>query len=141
MSNLSAGVAVAQLASLQDRVRKKRRIFSGYQQRLGNLDGVTFMPEAEWAESTRWLTVITLHPQRTGTDPETVRLALEEENIESRPVWKPLHQQPVFRGIPFFATGCADRIYEQGLCLPSGTALTESDLDRISDIVRDQIQP
>jgi dTDP-4-amino-4,6-dideoxygalactose transaminase len=140
LSNLNAAVAVAQLGSLRDRVRQKRAIHDGYVKRLGDLPGVSFMPEAAWNIPTHWLTVLVLDPVQSGTDPETVRRGLEEENIESRPVWKPLHQQPVFSGVPFFGTGCADELYRNGLCLPSGTALTDADLDRIAALVRQQIQ-
>lgn len=135
MGNLTAAVAVAQLQSLPERVQRRREIFSRYHQNLGDLPGVTFMPEASWNTASRWLTVLRIDSRVAGVDPESVRLALEAENIESRPMWKPLHQQPVFRGIRMFGSGVADVLFEEGLCLPSGTALTDPDLDRISGII------
>jgi dTDP-4-amino-4,6-dideoxygalactose transaminase len=135
MSNLTAAVALAQLSSLEERVKRRREIYQEYRRRLGDLPGVAFMPEAAWNEATRWLTVMRVDSRVAGVDPEAIRLALEEENIESRPVWKPLHLQPVFRGIRFFGDGTSDHMYEEGLCLPSGSALTEADVERIAGIV------
>ncbi len=134
LSNLLAGVAVAQLESLQDRVRKRRAIFEGYRERLGAIDGISFMPEAGWNEATRWLSVIRIHSQTYGRDREQVRLALEAENIESRPIWKPLHRQPALQHLRCYGGEHSDLLFEEGLCLPSGSALTDSDLDRICSL-------
>jgi len=136
LSNLNAAVAVAQLESLTDRVRRKREVFQGYRARLDGLPGVTFMPEAEWNAATRWLTVLCVDPATAGVDREHIRLALEAEDIESRPVWKPLHLQPVFRGVRTYGGAISEGIFERGLCLPSGTALAESDLDRVCETIR-----
>lgn len=136
MSNLLAAVAMAQLETLQDRVEKRRTIFNGYRKRLGDVDGITFMPEAEWNTPTHWLSAIRIDPLHFGADRERIRLALEAENIESRPVWKPLHLQPVLQSLRSFGGQAAEVIFSEGLCLPSGSALTESDLDRICDIIR-----
>ena len=94
------------------------------------------MPEAPWGRATRWLTVITLDPGAFGTDREAVRLALEAENIEARPVWKPMHLQPVFAGCPVVGGAVAEALFCDGLCLPSGTAMTDDDLDRVVSVIR-----
>ncbi len=97
MSNILAAIGIGQLKVLDERVAKKREIFSYYQEALKDIPGIEFMPEASYGKSNRWLTVILINPDEFGADRETVRLALEEENIESRPVWKPMHLQPVFQ--------------------------------------------
>jgi len=96
MSNVLAAIGRGQLKVLDERVRRKREIFDYYQNALGDLPGIEFMPEPEWSRSNRWLTVILFTPEEFGAGRETVRLALEAENIEARPVWKPMHLQPVF---------------------------------------------
>jgi dTDP-4-amino-4,6-dideoxygalactose transaminase len=139
MSNLLAAVGRGQLEVLEDRVLRRREIFDGYRQRLAGLPGVSFMPEAPGYRSNRWLTVALIDPAEFGMDTHAVREALEAENIEARPVWKPMHLQPVFRGRAFWKTGreaISDRLFACGLCLPSGTAMTEADLDRVCQIVR-----
>jgi len=136
LSNLLAGVAMAQLGVLDERVRQKRAIFAAYQARLGDLPGLGFMPEAAWNQCTRWLTVLRIHEETTGLCPEDIRLALEAEDIESRPVWKPLHQQPVFQGIRTYGGAVADAIYREGLCLPSGSAMGEAEIDRVCGIIK-----
>lgn len=110
MSNILAAIGIGQLKALDERVAKKREIFSYYQEALKDIPGIEFMPEASYGESNRWLTVVLINSDEFGTDRETVRAALEEENIESRPVWKPMHLQPVFelaadtrRNTPFFS--------------------------------------
>lgn len=135
MSNLLAAVGLGQLEVLEERVAARRRIFDGYVRRLGGLPGISFMPEAPRGRSNRWLTVMQIDRAAAGVSPETLRLALEAENIESRPVWKPMHLQPVFEGCEVAGGEVAARLFENGLCLPSGTALRESDLDRIASIV------
>ncbi len=99
MSNIVAAIGVAQLKTLRSRVRRRREIFEYYRQQLSGLPGIAFMPEAPYGRSNRWLTVITIDPEQFGVDREYIRMALEEENIESRPVWKPMHLQPVFHVI------------------------------------------
>jgi dTDP-4-amino-4,6-dideoxygalactose transaminase len=153
MSNILAAIGRGQLRVLDERVKAKRRIFDYYKNALQDIPGIEFMPEASYGKSNRWLTVILISPERFGADRETVRLTLEAENIESRPVWKPMHLQPVFRignsesGIrknlketyPARAVGgeIAEDLFERGLCLPSGTAMTDEDTDRvISAILR-----
>jgi pyridoxal phosphate-dependent aminotransferase EpsN len=136
LSNLLAAVGRAQLAVLGDRVASRRRNCERYRELLGDLPGVSFMPEAAYGEGTRWLTVITVDPAELGIDREALRLALEQENIEARPVWKPMHLQPVFRGRRVIGGAVAEHLFDRGLCLPSGSALTEGDLERIAGVVR-----
>jgi dTDP-4-amino-4,6-dideoxygalactose transaminase len=135
MSNILAGIGRGQLSVLAQRVEQKRRIFQYYHDRLGILAGIRFMPEAIWGQHTRWLTVMTVNATSFGVDYETIRLALERENIESRPVWKPMHLQPVYRGCEFIGNGLSEALFNTGLCLPSGTALEPSDLERIIEII------
>ncbi|MCK4527525.1 DegT/DnrJ/EryC1/StrS family aminotransferase [candidate division WOR-3 bacterium] len=178
MSNILAPIGRGQLKVLDERVKRKREIFDYYREALGNVPGIEFMPEASYGKSNRWLTVILITPEEFGADRETVRLALEEENIEARPVWKPMHLQPVFdiktrteeklaadthrltqtfslrtsqrknsyrfagkiQNKPYKARmvggQVAEDLFERGLCLPSGTAMTEEDLDRVVKVIR-----
>ncbi len=137
LSNLLAAVGRGQLRHLQDRVAARRRINAFYRERLGDLAGLRFMPEEDYGRATFWLTCLTIDPQESGgVDREKVRLALEAEDIEARPVWKPMHLQPLYRGCRVFGGQVAERLFETGLCLPSGSALTEHELERISFIVR-----
>ncbi len=136
LSNVLAGIGRAQLRALPDRVRARRANFDAYRAALGDLPGIAFMPEAEWGTHTRWLTTLTIDPTSFGTDRETVRRALEAENIEARPVWKPMHLQPVFSGCEHVGGAVAERLFERGLCLPSGSSLERRDLDRVVGIVR-----
>lgn len=135
LSNLLAAVGRGQLAVLDERVAAKRHIFDVYRAALGDLPGIDFMPEAPWGRASRWLTCITVDPDRFGIDREALRLALEAENIEARPVWKPMHLQPVFRDCEAVGGQVAQVLFERGLCLPSGTALTEGDLARVVDAI------
>ena len=136
LSNLLAAVGRAQLRTLEMRVQKRRRIFEQYRLRLQHLPGVEFMPEAPWGRCTRWLSVILIDPEAFGATPETVRLALEAENIESRPIWKPLHLQPVFAGCETVGGAVAEDLFRRGLCLPSGTGMTEADIERVVEVVQ-----
>jgi dTDP-4-amino-4,6-dideoxygalactose transaminase len=136
MSNILAAIGRGQLRVLDERVKAKRRIFQQYQQLLGGLPGITFMPEAPTGQSNRWLTVILIDAAEFGATSEQVRLALEAENIESRPVWKPMHLQPVFRNCRVRGGSVSERLFQLGLCLPSGTAMTDLDIERTADLVR-----
>lgn len=149
MSNILAAIGRGQLRVLDERVKRKREIFQYYHEALSGIPGIDFMPEPEWSKSTRWLTVILITPEAFGADREAVRVALEAKNIESRPVWKPMHLQPVFdtgdpsieklkqpsakKRYPCRAVGgsVAEDLFNRGLCLPSGTAMTNTELDRI----------
>ncbi|MFZ2517269.1 MAG: DegT/DnrJ/EryC1/StrS family aminotransferase, partial [Anaerolineae bacterium] len=113
-----------------------REICETYRQALGDLPGIAFMPEAPWGRATRWLTVITVDPAKFGADREAIRLALEDEAIEARPLWKPMHLQPVFAGCEVVGGAVAEALFRDGLCLPSGTALTDTELERIVSVIR-----
>lgn len=136
MSNILAAIGRGQLRVLDERVASKRRIFVEYQELLGDLPGITFMPESPRGRSNRWLTVILIDPAKFGSTSEDVRVALEAENIESRPLWKPMHLQPVFQGCRIRGGGVSEHLFRYGLCLPSGTAMTTSDMERVTAIVR-----
>ena len=136
MSNLLAAVGRTQLASLEERVEARRRVFDRYRERLGDLPGLDFMPEASYGCATRWLTCILVDQARACTNREAIRLALEEENVESRPLWKPMHLQPVFAEAPRRGGTVAERLFRDGLCLPSGSGLSPEDQERVCTRVR-----
>jgi pyridoxal phosphate-dependent aminotransferase EpsN len=142
MSNILAGIGRAQLKLLPDRVEKRRAIFGKYSGALSGIPGVSFMPEPEWSRSNRWLTAMTIDPSVTGTTNMRVMEALSRENIESRPVWKPMHLQPVFDGVKYFPHEGRDvsaRLFENGICLPSGSNMSEDDQATVIDIVRREL--
>ncbi|GHV08075.1 hypothetical protein AGMMS50229_15910 [Campylobacterota bacterium] len=128
MSNIVAGIGRGQMQVLADRIRRRREIFEYYKQALGDLP-INFMPELSGTTGSRWLTTLTIEDRRIA--PETVRLALENENIESRALWKPMHLQPVFVKAKSVIGGVSEALFERGVCLPSGTAMTDNDLARI----------
>lgn len=136
LSNVLAGIGRGQLRVLADRVNARRANCSAYQKGFADLAGIAFMPEAAWNRCTRWLTCILVDPHAFGVDRETVRLALEAENIEARPVWKPMHLQPVFRACESFGGEVAEDLFDRGLCLPSGSNLTSPEVERVIEIVR-----
>ncbi|WPB85054.1 DegT/DnrJ/EryC1/StrS family aminotransferase [Sediminicoccus rosea] len=136
MSSLLAAVGRAQLPSLAERVTTRRAIFARYAKALAGLAGLTFMPEPAWAHSSRWLTAMLVDPRAFGTDRETLRRALAEEGIESRPVWKPLHLQPAFRDAPVVGGRVAAALFEEGLCLPSGSGMSPADQARVIGVIR-----
>lgn len=135
LSNVLAAIGLAQLEVLDDRVRARERIFRHYQQRLGSLPGIRFMPQADYGRPNFWLSVIRIDPRQFGASCEDVRLALERENIESRRVWVPLHRQPVFAYCRYRGGTVADEIFADALCLPSGSALSGADLERITGCI------
>ena len=136
MSNVLAGIGLAQLERLPERVRTRREIFRRYREALAGLPGLEFMPNAPTGEANRWLTVCLVTPEHFGADREALRRALEAENIESRPVWKPMHRQPVFRRARVFGGQVAEDLFRRGLCLPSGTALDARQQQRVVDTVK-----
>jgi dTDP-4-amino-4,6-dideoxygalactose transaminase len=136
LSNVLAAIGRGQLATLTERVAIRRRIFDRYVDGLADLPGVEFMPEADYGRSNRWLTCLTIAPSLFGVDREAVRLALEAANIEARPVWKPMHLQPVFSGAPVFGGGVSARLFRDGLCLPSGSAMSSDEQDRVISVIR-----
>ncbi|OGP34408.1 MAG: pyridoxal phosphate-dependent aminotransferase [Deltaproteobacteria bacterium GWC2_65_14] len=136
LSNLLAAVGRGQLRVLRDRMARKRAIFHFYRSALGDLPGVTFMPIAGYGEPNYWLTCVLIDPGRFGATGEEIRLALAKANIESRPLWKPMHLQPVFKHCKVRGGSVSEGIFRDGLCLPCGTALTDVELGRIAGIVR-----
>jgi pyridoxal phosphate-dependent aminotransferase EpsN len=137
LSNVLAGIGRAQLAVLPERVRARRANFDFYRKELGSLPGLQFMPEAPWGLHTRWLTTVMIDPREFGTDREALRLALEDANIEARPIWKPMHQQTVFAEFSRYGGKIAEQIFRNGLCLPSGSNLAANDLERIVNVIHD----
>ncbi len=131
MSNLLAALGRCQLADLDRRIEVRRGHRAAYLEALGGLDGVELMPEAPGCRSIFWLTCITIDPAVTGVDREKVRLHLESMDIESRPVWKPMHLQPYYAACRVFGGSVSARLFEQGLCLPSGSNLSAADRERV----------
>ncbi len=139
MSNLLAALGRAQLATLDDRVAARRELFDTYVERLGDIDGFAFMPEADFGESNRWLTALTVDADRAGATNLDIIEGLSADNIEARPVWKPMHLQPVFCGARMFGGEVCERLYATGVCLPSGTQMTPDDVDRVVAAVRSAV--
>jgi dTDP-4-amino-4,6-dideoxygalactose transaminase len=133
MSNVVAGIGRGQLKVLKLRIEKKKYIFEFYRRELGQLEGVKFMPINEWNEPNYWLSCITLSGKIRPLD---IIEALEKENIESRPIWKPLHIQPFFAKYDFIGTGVSEKIFENGVCLPSDTKMSDEDLNRVCEIIK-----
>jgi len=133
MSNICAGIGRGQMQVLNERIKTKREIFNNYTKILKNIPGIFFQTELSGMLSNRWLTTILLNPVLTPNriSREKLRLYLEENNIESRPLWKPMHLQPVFKDAPFYGSDVAKNLFEKGLCLPSGTNMTQGDFDRV----------
>jgi dTDP-4-amino-4,6-dideoxygalactose transaminase len=131
MSNLLAAVGRGQLRTLPPKIERRRQIKQRYRDELGDLPGVGFMPDASYGEPTNWLTVITLDPARTDVSREDVRLRLEADDIEARPSWKPMHLQPLYAAAPMRGGAVAERIFATGLCLPSGSGMTDDEQDRV----------
>ncbi|WNS43523.1 DegT/DnrJ/EryC1/StrS family aminotransferase [Paenibacillus sp. MMS20-IR301] len=133
MSNISAGIGRGQLKVLEQRVAKKRDIFDIYKKELGGLDGLAFMPINDWNVPNCWLSCITLNG---AVRPLDVMVALEQENIESRPVWKPMHMQPFFAEYDYIGGTVSEQLYENGVCLPSDTKMSGKDLERVCTLVK-----
>ncbi|MBC9934351.1 aminotransferase class I/II-fold pyridoxal phosphate-dependent enzyme [Chitinophaga qingshengii] len=132
MSNICAGIGRGQMLVVDDHVEKRRRNFDYYVSELASLPGISFLQEPEGSFSNRWLSTILVDKKESGgVDRETIRLALEKENIETRPLWKPMHLQPVFSDAPAYVNGVAEKLFDDGLCLPSGSNLTMQQLESI----------
>jgi pyridoxal phosphate-dependent aminotransferase EpsN len=136
LSNLLAALGRPQLRSLAERVEHRRATKARYRAGLGDLPGIGFMPDAATGVPTNWLTVVQIDAEVFGTTPEALRLALEAHDIEARPAWKPLHCQPVFVGCNTVGGNVAEQIFDHGLCLPSGSSISDHDIDRVIEIVR-----
>lgn len=136
MSNLSAAVGLGQLEKLEKKVRSRRKIFERYVQMFSDFEGIELLKEPVGVETNRWLSTITIDKSVTGFDHEDVRIALADQQIESRYLWNPLHLQPVFKHSPYFGGSVAESLFQKGLCLPSGEHLTELDQERIVGIIK-----
>lgn len=133
MSNISAGIGRGQLKVIEKRIAKKRTIFEFYKEELGGLDGLEMMPINQWNEPNCWLSCIYLMGK---VRPQDIVVALETEQIEARYIWKPMHMQPFYKDCEFIGTGVAEKIFENGLCLPSDTKMTGEDLKRVTTVIR-----
>jgi len=140
LSNVLAGIGRGQLEVLEERVQARRAVFERYREAFENVEGFQFMPEASYGHSTRWLTTLTVDPHLCGVNRDDIIDALEAENIEARPVWKPMHLQPLYAGCTYFehkaGESISDRLFEQGLCLPSGSNLTAEEQARVINCIR-----
>jgi len=136
MSNVLAAIGRGQLEVLEERVKARRANYTWYHNFFKEIAGITFPEEPEGFRSTRWLTTILVDPAKTrGITRENIRLALDAENIEARPLWKPMHMQPVFAHHPYYGSRLEERLFDRGLCLPSGSNLTPHDFERIGNVL------
>jgi pyridoxal phosphate-dependent aminotransferase EpsN len=140
MSNILAGIGRGQLEVLDERVHARRSVFSKYQQELGGIPGIYFMPELMDTMSNRWLTAITVDERESGVTVHQILEIMSIENIEARPVWKPLHLQPLFRGRKYYSHhetySVSDQLFDSGICLPSGSNMTNDDFERVVDCIK-----
>jgi len=137
MSNVLAGIGRGQLAVLGDRVERRRKNFEFYRTALAGLPGIRFMPEASYGQSSRWLTVLQVDAAEFGSSAEDLRLRLEAANIESRPAWKSMHLQPLYQTCRRVGGSVSERLFRDGLCLPSGSSLTQDELHRVAGVIQD----
>lgn len=135
MSNICAGIGRGQMEVLDSRVKKRRELYNKYLALYGIKNGISFLTEPENMMSNRWLTTILVNSKESGMTNEDIRLRLEAENIESRPLWKPMHIQPVFKVAPFYGIGNSDLLFQSGLCLPSGSNMTDEEFVRVTDAI------
>ena len=137
LSNVCAGIGRGQLKVLDERVRQRRSNYDFYKAELGTMEGIEFLEEPSGYFSNRWLTTLLIDPDKTkGITREDLRLELAKENIESRPLWKPMHLQPVFKECPTYTTGISQELFNKGLCLPSGSNLTMEELQRVTNQIK-----
>ncbi len=137
LSNICAGIGRGQMQVLDEHIARRRTIHSLYSQGLGSISGIEVQqnPSTQF-NSNFWLTTILIDPKQTGFDREQLRLRLEEGNIESRPLWKPMHLQPVFASCPYYGGSVSKELFERGLCLPSGSALSDDDIARVIEVIK-----
>jgi len=136
MSNVLAAIGRGQVEVLDERIRQRQRVAERYAEAVADMPGVTIQPEAPWGMHTRWLSVIQLDPDVHGVRPADVVRALEANDIEARPVWRPMHTQPLLRDAPAIGGTVSERLFARGLCLPSSSSLSESDQDLVIDSLR-----
>ncbi len=143
LSNILAAIGRAQLEVIEDRVEKRRKVYQRYQEALGDLEGLSFMPEKEYGRSSRWLSALTVDEKRCGVKRDQLIEALESDNIEARPVWKPMQLQPLYKGFEYYSFGedisVSEELFKQGLCLPSGSNLSKEEQDRVINILKDKL--
>ena len=132
MSNIVAGIGRGQLKVLNERIEQKRYIHNFYKKELSELSQISFMPENDWNKPNYWLSVITLKDM----SPNFLMDELEKENIESRPIWKPMHMQPIFKNYDFIGNNVSQELFEHGICLPSDSKMSETDLERVTTIIK-----
>ncbi|MCI2255205.1 aminotransferase class I/II-fold pyridoxal phosphate-dependent enzyme [Domibacillus sp. PGB-M46] len=141
MSNILAGVGIAQMQVLNERVEARRKVFARYEKELGHLPGFIFMPELDDTRTNRWLTALTIHERQAGITTAQLVQALAQRNIEARPVWKPLHLQPLFQGTRYYPhdkeNHIAEQLFQTGICLPSGSNLSEAEQQRVIDCIKE----
>jgi len=135
LGNVPAAIGRGQLMHLGEKVARRRAINAAYRRAFEGVPGISFMPEAAYGSSTNWLTVVLVNPDEFGASTSGVRTHLDRHNIEARPAWKPMHLQPVFADAPMRGGQVAEEIFATGLCLPSGSSLTDAELDRVIDTV------
>lgn len=140
LSNILAALGRAQLARLPEMIERRRQIRRMYTEMLSGLEGVVVTPDPPWGTGNSWLTTVTFDREALQGASTRVRETLQSQNIETRPIWKPMHQQPVFRGHEAHLNGVADRLFEEGLCLPSGVGLSDEDIERVSDGIRELLK-
>jgi dTDP-4-amino-4,6-dideoxygalactose transaminase len=139
MSNVCAGIGRGQMKVISDRVSQRRKVYNTYVQNLSEIQSIKFLPEPAGYSSNRWLTTILIDPEKNnGIDREIIRISLEKENIESRPLWKPMHLQPIFENSPSFINGVSEKLFKNGLCLPSGSNLTTEEIQRVIKYIKKQ---
>jgi dTDP-4-amino-4,6-dideoxygalactose transaminase len=136
MSNIAAGIGRGQIKKLDQRVAQKRKIFNYYKKEFEQLPGIQFQPEMPDTQSNRWLTTLTIDRKLSKTDREKIRKSFVAENIDTRPLWKPMHMQPVFKDAVKYENGVSEKLFNDGLCLPSGTAMSMNDLNRVVKIFK-----
>jgi dTDP-4-amino-4,6-dideoxygalactose transaminase len=137
LSNICAGIGRGQLKVLDKRVEQRRDVHEYYRTNLGHLTDIGFLSEPAESFSNRWLTTVVINGENSVVTREDIRTSLESQNIESRPLWKPMHRQPIFQGAPAYVNGVSDNLFEKGLCLPSGSNLTEDQLQRVTSSITD----
>lgn len=140
MSNVVAGIGRGQMMVLDDRVEARRKNYDFYVKELGGIPGFKFVSEPEGFFSNRWLSTILINSEEAGITPTQLREALEKENIETRPLWKPMHLQPLFKGCEYYGSTVAEELFNNGLCLPSGSNLTDNDLNRVVSMIKTTVE-
>ena len=136
MSNVLAGIGRGQMEVIEERVKRRRETYTFYKENLGKYEGIKFLEEpGESYFSNRWLTTLIIDPSKTGISREILQIELEKENIESRPLWKPMHLQPVFSSCPAYINGTSEELFNKGLCLPSGSNMSDEDRKRVLDVI------